>query len=250
MKKILFLIAFVVALAASCKKESSSDSVADGKFSLRFATSTTITDSTLYAIISVKQFNGDTIFKDRLLVINKTASGYISDSVVLPKGSYEVASLLIFNSSLTCIYTSPLQTSAKGSSGFNLPFGFDIFPGLNIKFSPSLTTLVPTNVPTDFGYSSFTFPKDVIKFKLATWDFTTQSLLIFNKSKLQIKTQAFACVQNLTDNINTISLPNLNTSFDFRFIQAGHDTVAVTYPIDTLLKHTTIPLLVYMKPKQ
>jgi len=140
LKKLLFLLSLLFLFSCSQESEDFQEVPPDlGKATFSFSELNSENDSSLgakklnnfepYAIVlSVTNSSNEIVFDNREFIFLKSGSEFITESIDLNVGDYEITSFNVINSDNEVIYASPLEGSEKAQLiSIPLPISFSIF---------------------------------------------------------------------------------------------------------------------------
>lgn len=109
-----------------------------------------------FILLSVKGDNGQEQ-NDIKLRLHAFGQSFVSESLALQKGSYQLTRFFVLDSAENVVYAAPVAGSLR-SHGITdiLPISFKV-GGENTQIAPAVITVTDTDSPEDFGYTSFGF---------------------------------------------------------------------------------------------
>ncbi len=113
-----------------------------------------LTGTPLYALISVENNSGQSVFSDKKVTLNNILGVYKTDKVTITKGEFRLSKFIIVMASDTAVYATPKSNSPKASQvATPLNHSFTISQkGINIT-TLEVLKISETDVPGNFGYT-------------------------------------------------------------------------------------------------
>lgn len=112
-----------------------------------------------YAVVfTITNSNNEVIVDNRELLLLSFGTEFITESIGLDVGDYEITSFNIVNAQNEVIYASPLQGSQFAQLVSNpLPIPFSVFSNETTTVIPEVILVLDTDSPEQFGFVSFSF---------------------------------------------------------------------------------------------
>lgn len=108
--------------------------------------------------ISIANTNEDLIYNESILDLFSFGDGYVSESIELPLGEYELTLFQILNEEEEVIMASPLEGSEKAEEVVHpLPIQFEVSDQETTKVTPEVLIIQNDESPALFGYVQFDF---------------------------------------------------------------------------------------------
>jgi len=198
----------------SCNKSATSESTGTLKFSMSLgeqlkslSLSDTLgsdTASNYFAIVTISDSRGNIVYSLKKLSIYKFGQEYVSESLSLEEGAYNLTEFMIVKGS-SAVYATPLRGSVRAQLiNYPLPIVFSIAGNSSTLVKPEVLTTTSVS-PQEFGYSSFSFSViETSLFKIIAYGSSSDTTMAVQAS-LRI---------NLTNLSDTI---------------IGHDTTSLVY---------------------
>jgi len=247
MKKNLFYAVLLFSVSfASCKKDNNNENESQGTIQFGLSAQQQQTkqkcvstdEAPASIVITIADSKGKvTIESKKIALINMNGS-YISESLSLVIGNYNVTKFLVLNNSDSVIYATPLKSSNLAYLVTTpLPIAFNISKNNVTEVVPEVLS-VESFKPEDFGYYSFSF--DVVKtfdflvtvmvynFSIKNWELTTANIII------RAADSTIAYNDTLKAITNQITLRDNSTSYFLSVSKVGYQTYTDIFTADEL----------------
>ena len=247
MKKNLFYAVLLFSVSfASCKKDNNNENESQGTIQFGLSAQQQQTkqkcvstdEAPASIVITIADSKGKvTIESKKIALINMNGS-YISESLSLVIGNYNVTKFLVLNNSDSVIYATPLKSSNLAYLVTTpLPIAFNISKNNVTEVVPEVLS-VESFKPEDFGYYSFSF--DVVKtfdflvtvmvynFSIKNWELTTANIVIRSADS------TIAYNDTLKAITNQITLRDNSTSYFLSVSKVGYQTYTDIFTADEL----------------
>lgn len=157
----IYLSAFILLLAFSCDREEI-ESQKNGRATFTFnqqagSNGRVETEAgPAFVFVNIEDAHGNTVVENQKMALLGFGSGYVTESLILPTGSYKLVTFLVLDENSKAIYATPLEGSEKADL-VNDPLSIDFTVSENESTSvvPQVLSIQPTDVPEQFGYTSF-----------------------------------------------------------------------------------------------
>jgi hypothetical protein len=189
-----------------------------------------------FVLLSIKDSNGITQEKMKLSLLT-FGQGYISESVELETGKYQLTEFILLDSSSNAIYATPVEGSKLSQYVADaLPIEF-IVGNSETQVTPQMLALEATDNPELFGYASFGF--DVVSRPISlklqihypdsgSYD---SAYIVFKNSETEIKQKLILNNSTSTANGFVTNIPsgnwNISSSF-FNTIEPNYESLEKT----------------------
>ena len=250
MKKNLFYAVLLFSVSfASCKKDNNNERESQGTIQFGLSPSKRQTkqenistsEAPAAIIITIADSKGKVAIESKKIALINMNGSYISESLSLVIGNYNITKFMVLNNSDSVIYATPL----KGSNlaylvNTPLPIAFNISKNNVTKMVPEVLS-VESFKPEDFGYYSFSF--DVVKtfdflvtvmvynFSIKNWELTTANIVIRSADS------TIAYNDTLKAITNQIILRDNSTSYLVNVSKVGYQTYTAIFTPDELKLH-------------
>jgi hypothetical protein len=180
MKKLIVTalpVFFLLVFAISCQQEeNTSPTLGKATFSLspkaRGNGRVGETTTPAFVLLSIKYSSGKVVEEDKKLPLFPFGQGYLSESIELPTGTYQLTKFAVLDAANKVIYATPLEGSDLAKYVADpLPIEFLITENGVENVVPQVLEVTPDDIPESFGYVSFGF--EIIK--KTRLDYYTQS---------------------------------------------------------------------------
>jgi hypothetical protein len=161
---LIFLLVLVLVAANSCKNEDM-PSITKGAVSFSLDQKDRIqggrtkeTSLPAAVFVSVKDEAGNFIFENKKIGLLAFGQGYLSEALEIKVGNYTISQFLILDNSDKIIYAAPLKSSDMAAY-VKLPLSipFTVAESSTTKIVPEVVSVLPQDVPQNFGYTNFGF---------------------------------------------------------------------------------------------
>jgi len=253
----------------SCTKSATSESTGTLKFSLNLGEqlkSLSLADTlgsdsaTNYsAIVTITDSRGNIVYSLKRLSIYKFGQEYVSESLNLEVGAYNLTEFMIVKGS-SAVYATPLKGSVRAQLvNYPLPIAINITESNSTLVKPEVLTTTSVS-PQEFGYSSFSFSViETLSFKIIAYGSSSDTtnavqaslrinLTSFSDSIHGHDTTSFVYKTlnyNLTPAINTIEV-NKAQKYELIVTKSGYTGWSRNYTQGQLANFKTNPLKVYL----
>jgi uncharacterized protein (TIGR02145 family) len=195
-KNLFYAVLFFIVSFASCKKDNNNENESQGtiQFGLSAQQQQTkqkcVSTSEVPAsiVITIADSKGKVAIESKKIALFNMNGRYISESLSLVIGNYNITKFLVLNNFDSLIYATPLKGSNLAYLVTTpLPIAFNISKNNVTEVVPEVLS-VESFKPEDFGYYSFSF--DVVKtfdflitvmvynFSIKNWELTTANIII------------------------------------------------------------------------
>jgi uncharacterized protein (TIGR02145 family) len=242
MKKNLFyaVLLFTVSFA-SCKKDNNNENESQGtiQFGLSVSKQQTKQENMSASevpasiVITIADSKGKVVIDSKKIALFNMNGSYISESLSLVIGNYNITKFMVLNNSDSVIYATPLKGSNLAYLVTTpLPIAFNISKNNVTKMVPEVLS-VESFKPEDFGYYSFSF--DVVKtfdflatvmeynFSVKNWELTTANIIIRAADSTVAYSGTLAAVTN------QITLRDNSTSYFLSVSKVGYKTYTAIF---------------------
>lgn len=256
MKRILLFslfIAMVLTIIQSCKKSSDGNDLMQTKVEFAFSSGLlkTIGEQGLtHIVVSIEDMQGNVILNSEKIAIYNLNDSYISESISLVVGEYQLTRFLVLNAANDVVYASPLKDSPKANLVQNpLPITFTARTDSMTQINPSVLSTYDNNAG-DFGYVSFSFDiADSFDILVGAYiyndttnnfEMTTADISIFSDTTtvysgvLQTNNTQTSSSFDSLNVTNKISLPEKYNNFTIVIQKTGHATYFKTFTKEAL----------------
>lgn len=250
-----FLIAFLTFLFifTACDKNEENDKPGTVEFSFSVPTSSlksaNLNESSdiAFAIVTIKDSNGELIYNNEELPIYKMGDSYITKPLSLEPGSFELTGFLVANETKTITYATPTKDSKLSYLVNNpLPIKFNLDGDQVLKLNPEVISSIDVN-PTEFGYSTFTFNiVNTFKINVAAFLYSDSAKnFVLTNAVLNLNIQEDAINQDfdLSKQTNSILLPEKQSSYKLTATKNGYDPISVCYTLESIKAFQDKPLM-------
>lgn len=246
------VVLFVIAAFFSCEEESTVDPNAKGELLLSFNKAETGLKSGVepaVLLISLKSETGEVIFTNEEVELYKFNNEYISTTIPLLVGNYELTEFMVLDNNNNVLYATPKEGSNMAYL-VNDPLGIEytIKKDQVKKVAPEVIS-VGNISPDDFGYSTFSF--NIVE----TFNFLT-TVFVYNFSLQEFElADAEILVKSESDTLfddNLYALTNLITlnanydTYDIIVSKPGYQSYIETLTKESLLLHFSNPLTIIL----
>ena len=168
--------------------------------------------------ITITDIDGGTVINNQRLPLITFGSEYITESLELLVGDYEIITFNVVDVNDVVVYASPLSGSEYGEFVNNpLPISFSVSNNETNNISPEVILVSETSTPEQFGFTSFSFTiVDVIDTTDPTQDLYIQ-ILNQNEESLEewvnlsmdvnIPSLDYSSTEYLEHDVNLIKIP-------------------------------------------
>ncbi|HEY0654276.1 MAG TPA: hypothetical protein VGD65_14150 [Chryseosolibacter sp.] len=112
-------------------------------------------------LISIQDAGGSWVHQLKKLSLYKFGQEYVSESLQLMVGSYQLVQFLVLDENDEIIYATPVEGSEHALLADDpLPIDFEVTESGNTQINPQVLPISPDDDPESFGYATFGF--DVI----------------------------------------------------------------------------------------
>jgi len=167
MKAQIRILSFILILSAvcglySCEKNSAYNGKGTAEFSIslpdegaKSAFSSDTVAAAYHVMISIEDMQGTIIMSDSLIPLYIFGTGFVSESIELKTGQFNLTKFLVINSAGEVVFAAPLKGSELAYLVNDpLPVMFEINAERVTKVIPEVL-YVGDHTPGDFGYASF-----------------------------------------------------------------------------------------------
>jgi hypothetical protein len=253
----------------SCTKSTTGESTGTLKFSLNLGeqlkslslVDTLGSDSTTNysAIVTISDSHGSIVYSLKKLSIYKFGGQYVSESLNLAIGTYNLTEFMISKGS-SVVYATPLTGSGRAQLiNYPLPIVFQIADNSSTLVKPEVLNTASIS-PQEFGYSSFSFSViETLSFKIIAYGSSSDTTNAVQAS-LRINLTSFSdsihghdtisfvyktLNYNLAPAINTIEV-NKVQKYELIVTKSGYTGWSRNYTQGQLANFKTNPLKVYL----
>jgi|ERR1035437_724123 uncharacterized protein (TIGR02145 family) len=245
-KNLFYAVLFFTVSFASCKKDNNNENESQGtiQFGLSVPKQQTkqenMSTSEVPAsiVITIADSKGKVVIESKKIVLFNMNGSYISESLSLVIGNYNITKFLVLNNSDSVIYATPLKGSNLAYLVTTpLPIAFNISKNNVTEVVPEVLS-VESLAPEDFGYYSFSF--DVVKtfdflvtimvynFNIKNWELTTANIVI------RAADSTIAYSGTLADITNQITLCDNSISYTLQVSKVGYQIYSAIFTADEL----------------
>lgn len=247
-------VVFAILANIGCTKED--NAAVDGtiQISLNIDNSllkSTSADEIKSIVISITDNNDLMVYDTEVIELTNFNGNYLSKPISLKPGDYKVTQFHVVNINGKVVYSTPMEDSKKAYLVEDpLPLVFSVTKDKITKISPEVLCVDDDAIPSDFGYSTFTF--NVVE----TFDFLV-SVFVYNPiienyelTNATIKvTGNGSCV--FTDSIqaitNKITVRDGCAQYDIEINKPLYKTFTGSYNVDSLKAMFNSPLMVVLE---
>lgn len=163
-KKHLLLVGLLGISILSCHKEDSTLVAPTQTFSFGYSrvvpesgkTRSTAVPSKIR--VSILSSDGESFFSDEVLNLLPFGGSYVSETIELPIGEYELTQFMVLDESDAVVMACPIEGSEKsGEVEYPLPISFDVAEGKTNSIRPEVLWVGNLETPDQFGYIEFGF---------------------------------------------------------------------------------------------
>ncbi len=248
----IILVSLAVMAISACEKtdiKDNRDGVAEFSMnmqadasSLKSAMASDSTKLSFQILLSVEDMQGKPVLTDEMIPLYAFGSGFISESVKLLPGEYNLTKFIVIDPSGVAVFASPLKDS---------PLAYLVLNPLPLKFkiqSDKVTRIVPEVLPVNnqspdkFGYASFGI--QIIKpLSFYVLCFLDNPLIMaptqITDAKLTIIAQdGWHYSFYLERTINHIIIRGGSQTYKFILEKEGYDTQTFLFPAEKLIATT------------
>jgi len=245
-KNLFYALLFFAVSFASCKKDNNNENESQGtiQFGLSVSQRQSMQKSVstievpVSIVITIADSKGKVAIESKKIALINMNGSYISESLSLVIGNYNITKFLVLNNFDSVIYAAPLKGSNLAYLVTTpLPISFNISKNNVTKVVPEVLSGKSFR-PEDFGYYSFSF--DVVKafdflttvmvynFSVKNWELTTANIII----KAVDSTIAYS--GTLAAITNQITLRDNSMKYILRVSKVGYLTYTAIFTTDEL----------------
>jgi hypothetical protein len=197
--------------------------------------------------VSISKSNGTVVHELLKLNLLSFGSGYISESVELPVGSYKLTAFLIVDSENNVSYACPLEDSEQAHWVTDpLPINFEVTENGTSTVVPEVLEVTPNTDPGSFGYANFGFeivtPIDSLALNSVSlmldgqlWKAEEVDSVVFNTDGNWLGSMARTFVNDTTYEFVFIFIQD----YDFTTGVMPQDKIYIEMALDVSLPHGT-----------
>lgn len=191
MKKLIYIL-FASFFIISCSSDNEDQVVKEGKQVFRLDTKALSAKTTFgntqkdlepaFALVSINNASGESIFTREKLVLTKSDNGYITSEITLEQGAYALTEFIVTDENEVLISIAPREGSALAQFASSpLPFDFTVSPD-EIKETAAENINAAGYTSVDFGYAglSLTFPENTDFFSMTVDDSEAATTKVLN----------------------------------------------------------------------
>lgn len=211
---------------------------------------TTSDEDVKYAVFSVVNSSGQTVYESKKIEILKIGTTYTSNPIELQVGDYNLSKFMLLDKNDVVKYATPVENSQKADFVSN---------PLNIEFSiqqDEITNVTPEVVsadnsnPSDFGYLTFGF-KIIKTFDILISPFTfdpNTSVMELTEADIEVKSDtSFAKIYKLNAATNTITIKDELDNYVISVAKNGYKPYQKSFTYEEIKNYTTTPLKVLLE---
>ena len=200
-----------------------------------------------FVLLSIENSSGDIIYEKVKIELFLFNGSYLSESLSLPEGDYQLTEFFVLNDLEEVLYATPVEGSELAEFVDNpLPIDFSIEAGSLATIQPEVIS-VEERLPSDFGYITFGF--DVITVFEKTFgaliqsatglELTTAALNImggrFDENNGEFITEwEKDILLSDEDSENAVLIKGGLERYAFTFEKTGYETYVSTYALEDL----------------
>jgi uncharacterized protein (TIGR02145 family) len=245
-KNLFYAVLFFTVCFSSCKKDNNNENESQGTIQFELSASQQQTQKKCLGIselpasivITIADSKGKVAIESKKIALFNMNGSYISESLSLVIGNYNITKFMVLNDSDSVIYATPLKGSNLAYLVTTpLPIAFNISKNNVTKVVPEVLS-VGSFKPEDFGYYSFSF--DVVKtfdflvtvmvynFSIKNWELTAANIII------KTSDSTIAYNDTLEAITNQITLRDNSINYTLQVSKVGYQTYTAIFTSNEL----------------